>query len=98
MKSWIQFAAENHVTLQLPVEHYVNELDLLVKNSIANGDVTGLKGSVGVSLKTIAVMDCDWNDGADRFETARKFMGEEILNNMKLLYPDKYERLRNGCK
>lgn len=98
VKGFIDVAKEDKVTLRLPTEYYVKELDNLVENSIKNRDEARLKTSVGIALKTIAVMDCDWDNGKDRFEEARAFLGEATFDFYKKNYPAKYQKLINGCR
>ena len=67
-------------------------------NMLKSPDKSGLKNPLGMALKTIAVMDCDWDNGKDRFKDAREFMGEALFDFYKNRYPEKYRRLVNECR
>lgn len=97
-KAFIDVAKEDKVILRLPVEYYVKEIDSLVENSIKNRDDAGLKTSVGIALKTVAIMDCDWDSGKNRLDEARAFLGETYFEFYKKNYPEKYQKLVNGCR
>lgn len=95
----IQDEAANKVFIRLPPGHYVEALDELAANTVANGNGGDLDSqSVGVTFKTIAVMDCDWDNGRDRLEFAKQLMGPKIFAVFQDGYPDKYKRLVNGCR
>lgn len=95
----IQDEAANKVFIRLPPSHYVEALDELAANTIANGNGGDLDSqSVGVTFKTIAVMDCDWDNGQDRLEFAKQLMGPKTFAVFQDGYPDKYKRLVNGCR
>jgi len=98
VQQWIAVAKDDGVTIRLPAAYYVVEIDSLISNSIANDDVEGLKESLGVSLKTIAIMDCDWDDGTNRLQAAAAYLGEENLVAIREIYPDKYALLENDCE
>jgi hypothetical protein len=92
--------AVNHdsTVVRLPATYYVRELDSLVANTEANEGEAGMAQSIGYSFKTIAVMDCDWDNGQDRLEYAKKLMGPDIFAVFQKNYPDKYRRIVNGCR
>lgn len=90
-------ALKPQVTLRLPADYYVAELDKLAENDVSNGNPQALDSSWGFSWKTIAVMDCDWDNGQDRLQYAQKLMGPDIFAFFKKHYPDKYRRLAQGC-
>lgn len=99
IKSVIQIAAEKGVvTIRLPPEYYAHELDGVVANLMNKGDQQGLNASVAGSLETIVIMDCDWDNGSNRFTSAEKYIGPTTMNKIRQLYPEKYRRLRDGCK
>lgn|GEM_PF-5306598 len=94
----IQEAKKHNEIIKLPPEYYVKELDQLVLNSIANGDEAGLDNPMMLSFKTIAIMDCDFSNGHNPYEYAKSFFGEDNLESMKAIYPEKFNRLAGGCK
>lgn len=94
----IKLWSQHHVAIRRPAEYYVHELDLEVKNSLVNGtSALDPDVSVGAAFRTIAVMDCDWDDGRDRLASAKEWLGPE-MEMVRQRYPEKYKRLRNGCK
>ena len=93
----IQALKNNGTTLRLPAAYYVHEMDSLVANTQANEGDPGLNQSVGYSFKTIAVMDCDWDNGQDRLRYAQKLMGPDIFAAYQKNYPEKYQHLVKGC-
>jgi hypothetical protein len=96
VKGFIEFAKKEKITIRLSPEYYVREIDSLIANTIQSGD--DLTPSLGVSLKTIAVMDCDWDNGKDPLEEARALMGKAIFEDFRKNYPEKYGKLANGCR
>lgn len=96
VKGFIEFAKKEKITMRRSPEYYVTEIDSLIANTIRNGDE--LTHSLGVSLKTIAVMDCDWDNGKDPLEEARVLLGEAIFEDFRKNYPEKYGKLANGCR
>jgi len=91
--------ANKKVLIRLPASHYVEELDGLAANTIANGNGDSLDGqSVAVSFKTIAVMDCDWDNGQNPLEFAKQLMGPKIFARFQVDFPEKYLLLTKGCR
>jgi len=93
-RAFILEARRNNVIMELPAEYYVQELDALVVNTIANEgpgalDVMGL----GLTFHVIAAMEGDWDSGEDKCDHARKFLGEKTFQDFKERFPEKYERL-----
>ena len=93
MRVFIERAAEDKVILRLPAEYYVKELDLLIENAFRKNDLEGLNNPLGVVIHTIAAMEGDWDNGENKLEHAKKWMGQEYFETFKQLYPDKYRKL-----
>lgn len=98
VKAVFNVAQKDNVTVRLPREYYVSEIDHLIENMIKNRDESALKTSTGVALKAIAVMDCDWDNGKDRLTFAHEFLGEAIFSVFRKDYPEKYQKLVEGCR
>lgn len=94
----IHYAKQDGITLSLHPSYYLNALEELYANSVANGDEEGLDQSFAISFRTIAVMDCDWNNGSDYLQFAQQYMGPQLFEAFKQLYPDKYKKLEAGCQ
>ena len=88
---------KDKITMRLPAAYYVAELDKLAKNDVSNGHPEALDYPWGISFKTIAVMDCDWDNGQDRLQFAQRFLGPDNFATFKKDYPDKYQKLAQGC-
>lgn len=99
MRRYIQVAREDKVFLRLPAEYYVKEIDLLIVNSIKNGESSALNNALSITIKTIAIMEGDWDNGENKLELAKKHMGPKIFEDFKSRYPDKYNKLliENGA-
>lgn len=88
------FKQRDGALISRSADYYVNEINGVMYNSIVKGDIEhSNRRGVGVMLKTIAIMDGDYNDGTDKVTLARKQMGSEIFEAFKNKYPDKYQYL-----
>ncbi len=90
---FIHYAKNDNINIRLPASYYVHEVDKLINNSIYRGDMSGLDNSIGVALKTLAVMDGDWDNGQDKCELAKKHMGPEFFEFFRKNYPEKCKNL-----
>jgi tetratricopeptide (TPR) repeat protein len=85
---------QNGITVRYPSSYYVDEINGVIYKSIIKGDKdTVLRKGIGTCFKTIAIMDGDYNDGRDKIEIFIDYLGEEMLEIYKQMYPDKYKRL-----
>ncbi|NLD39088.1 MAG: hypothetical protein GX654_19685 [Desulfatiglans sp.] len=98
VNEFISVAKKNGVLIRLPVEYYVKEIDLLIQNSINNGNEHALDNSWAISFKTIAAMEGDWDNGKDKLLFAQELMGSELFKQFIKMYPDKYEKLFKQSK
>lgn len=98
VQSFINAAKEDNVTMRLSVDYYVKEMDALIQNSIKNGEETGIDNSFGIALKTIAVMEGDWDNGKNKLEFAEGFMGPVVFKDFMKRYPEKYNKLLQETK
>jgi hypothetical protein len=98
VKAVINVAQKDNVAVRLPPEYYVKEIDQLIENIITNRNESALKSSTAVALKTIAVMDCDWDNGRDRLTFAHEFLGNARFSSFRKDYPEKYQKLAQGCR
>lgn len=78
--------------------YYATEINGVVYNSILKGDIgpSDSKG-IGVMLRTIAIMDGDFNNGSDKLELARTQLGS-YFEQFKTDYPEKYKDLLRDTK
>ena len=96
MKGFIATAKKDGVIMRFPPEYYVKEIDATIENAIRNRDEKGLVTSVGLMIHTIAAMDGDWDNGESKLEHAQKWLGPQLLENVRAQSPKKYEMLRTG--
>jgi hypothetical protein len=89
----IQRAREDRIILRLPAEYYVKEIDSMAARVAEKNDPEGLAAPVGTIIHTLAAMEGDWDNGEDRLEHARKWMGPDDFTFFRQHYPDKYARL-----
>lgn len=99
----IDRAREQGTFIHLHAAYYVAQLDALRRTYVRTGNESGLDASVGLTFKTIAVMEGDWDNGQGRVEQARALLGPEVFEEFKRLHPDKYRHLieldrRSGVK
>lgn len=82
------------VTIRLSSEYYVTEINGVIYNSILKGDITpiNMKG-VGNIIKTIAIMEGDYDNGRNKVELAKEHMGQDIFQIYRIKYPEKYKKL-----
>lgn len=82
------------ITIKLAGEYYINEINSLLYESILNNDIdrNNLRG-LGVMLKTIAVMEGDYDDGTDKLELLKSYLGEELFEKYKIMHPEKYRAI-----
>lgn len=77
--SFIQMYKKEGVIINQSAEYYVDELDEL----IASGpEFQNYK--LKIIFTTIAVMDYDFDEGIDKDETARKWLGDVYLDALKM--------------
>jgi len=98
VKAYINAANEDNVKMRLSVDYYVKEIDLLIQQSIKNGEQAGLDNSFGIALKTIAIMEGDFDNGKNKLELAKEFMGPIVFEDFMKRHPDKYKKLRQDSE
>ncbi len=89
----IRRAKEDRIILRLPAEYYVKEIDSMATRVTDKEDSQGLAAPVGTIIHTLAAMEGDWDNGEDKLEHARKWMGPDDFEFFRQHYPDKYARL-----
>ncbi len=93
IKRVIALAKEDKIIIRFLPEYYVKEIDSTIENAIKNHDEKGLSTSVGVMLHTIAAMDGDWDNGENRLEHVKKWLGPTHFEFFKQAFPKKYAAL-----
>lgn len=82
------------IAIKLASEYYVNEMNGIIYNSIIRGEITpaNKRGILNV-FKTIAVMEGDYDNGKNKVELAKEYLGPDIFQMYKTMYPEKYKKL-----
>jgi len=74
--------------------YYVDEINKVLYNSMMNEEIdAGMKIGLGIFIKSIAIMDGDFDNGKNKEQVFRDWAGEEFLEFYKIAYPDKYQAL-----
>jgi hypothetical protein len=93
LREYLDEAKRQGIIIRFSPEYYVKELDSTIANSIRNHDGNALTNSVGIMLHTIAAMDGDWDNGENKLEHAEKFLGPDVFEDFKNMFPQKYAKL-----
>ena len=97
VKAIMEQAGVHKVSFNKGAEFYVAELDKFASFAQAKNYRPYLKTSVAQNLATIAVVNCDWNNGVPQWEFAQKYLGEKQLELLQPLYGDAITKLENNC-
>lgn len=89
----IDLARQDGTEIHLPPGYYVAELDSLRQTYVNTGNEDALDSSVGVTFKTIAIMEGDWGNGEGKVDQAKRVFGPELFEEFRTRYPDKYQHL-----
>ena len=85
---------EKGIIITKSAEFYVDEINSLIYNNIANGTVTKDKTSaVGYAFSFLAMISGDYDNGKSRVETLRNYIGEEEFRRFVESFPNSYENL-----
>jgi hypothetical protein len=97
VKAIMEQAGIHKVSFNKDAAFYVAELDKFAKFAKEKKYLPYLKTSVAQNLATIAVVNCDWNNGVPHWEFAQKYLGDKQLELLKPLYGDAITKLQNNC-
>lgn len=77
-----------------PSGYYVDEMTRILYRTISNtNEYFWAKDYVWVTLKAIALMEGDFDNGKSKVEALKDFVGEDTFERYKREYPEKYEYL-----
>lgn len=94
VKGFIEVAKENGVIIKQSPEYYAKEVDIVLSGP-HNPEIIPL----GTALRTIAVMDGDWDDGSgNKLGIASMYLGPGLIKLMREMDPEKYEKLLGESK
>lgn len=96
-KAIMEQAGVHRVSFNNSAEFYAAELDKFSAFAQEKNYVPYLKTSVAQNLATIAVVNCDWNNGVPPWEFAQKYLGNKQLELLKPLYGEAITKLQNNC-
>lgn len=97
VKAIMEQSGVHQVSFNKPAEFYTVELDKFAAFAQAKNYRPYLETSVAQNLATIAVVNCDWNNGVPPWEFAQKYLGTKQLELLKPLYGDAITKLQNNC-
>ncbi len=97
VKAIMEQAGVHQVSFNETAEFYTAELDKFAAFAKEKNYRPYLKTSVAQNLATIAVVNCDWNNGVPHWEFAQKYLGEKQLELLQPLYGDAITKLKNNC-
>jgi len=97
VKAIMEQAGIHSVSFNKSAEFYTAELDRFAAFAQEKNYRPYLKTSVAQNLATIAVVNCDWNNGVPPWEFAQKYLGAEQLELLKPIYSDAITKLQNNC-
>lgn len=97
VKAIMEQAGVHQVSFNKTAEFYTAELDKFAAFAQEKNYRPYLKTSVAQNLATIAVVNCDWNNGVPPWEFAQKYLGEKQLELLQPLYGNAITKLKNNC-
>jgi len=97
VKAIMEQAGVHQVSFNKTAEFYTAELDKFAAFAQEKNYRPYLKTSVAQNVATIAVINCDWNNGVPPWEFAQKYLGDKQLELLQPLYGDAITKLKNNC-
>ena len=97
IKAIMEQAGVHKVSFKLPADFYLTELDRFAAFAAEKKHRPYLKTSVAQNLATIAVINCDWNNGVPPLEFAQKYLGEPQMELLKQFNEGAITKLQNNC-
>lgn len=97
VKAIMEQAGVHQVSFNKTAEFYTAEMDKFAAFAQEKNYRPYLKTSVAQNLATIAVVNCDWNNGVPHWEFAQKYLGEKQLELLQPLYGDAITKLKSNC-
>jgi len=97
VKAIMEQAGVHQVSFNRSAEFYTAELDKFAAFAQEKNYRPYLKTSVAQNLATIAVVNCDWNNGVPPWEFAQKYLGSAQLELLNPIYSNAITTLKNNC-
>lgn len=97
VKAIMEQAGVHNVSFIKSADFYVAELDRFAAFAQEKNYRPYLKTAVAQNLATIAVVNCDWNNGVAPWEFAQKYLGTTQLELLQPIYGEAITKLKNNC-
>lgn len=97
VKAIMEQASVHKVSFKFPADFYRAELDKFAAFAAEKKHRPYLKTSVAQNLATIAVINCDWNNGVPPLEFAQKYLGEPQIELLKQFDAAAITKLQTNC-
>ncbi len=97
VKAIMEQAGVHRVSFTKSADFYVAELDKFAAFAQAKNYRPYLKTAVAQNLATIAVINCDWNNGVPPWEFAQNYLGATQLELLQPIYSEAITKLKNNC-
>lgn len=97
VKAIMEQAGVHNVSFSNSADFYVAQLDKFAAFAQEKNYRPYLKTAVAQNLATIAVVNCDWNNGVPPWEFAQKYLGATQLELLQPIYGDAITKLKNNC-
>ncbi len=97
VKAIMEQAGIHRVSFTRSADFYVAQLDRFAAFAQEKNYRPYLKTAVAQNLATIAVINCDWNNGVPPWEFAQKYLGATQLELLQPLYGEAITKLKNNC-
>ena len=97
VKAIMEQAGVHRVSFTKSAEFYATELDKLAAFAQEKNYSAYLQTPVAQNLATIAVINCDWNNGVPPWEFAQKYLGTTQLELLQPIYGEAITKLKNNC-
>lgn len=97
VRAIMEQAGVHQVRFKKSADFYVAELNKFAAFAQEKNYRPYLNTSVAQNLATIAVVNCDWNNGVPPWGFAQKYLGDKQLELLQPLYSDAIATLQNNC-
>lgn len=98
IKAIMEQAGVHRINFAKDAEFYITELDKFAAFAQEKNYLPYLKTSVAQNIATIAVINCDWNNGVPSWEFAQKYLVDKQLEFLQPLYGEAISTLKNNCE
>ncbi len=97
VKAIMEQAGRHEIQFSHSADWYLEQLNALSSFSRSHNYQHFLKTPLARNLANIAVLNCDWANGAEPRQFAYTYLGKEQLQQLGQLYPQGLAELEAGC-